>query len=82
MSSRSPQAVWCFFRDSEKVRTAIKFRMMERKLSQKKFSEELGIAPYRLSRYLNEKRPYMNQFQLYKVCEKLGIKVKIQIELE
>ena len=81
MGTRSPQAMWCFFRGSDKVRTAVKFQMKQRGIIAKDFSEELGIAPYRLSKYLNDKTPNLNQFQLYKVCDKLGIDVKIIAEL-
>ena len=69
------------FRNSDNVRDAIKFRIQERGIMQKKLAEDLGIAPYRISRYLNDKIPNLSQYQLYKVCDKLDIDVKIVIKL-
>jgi transcriptional regulator with XRE-family HTH domain len=56
--------------------------MKERNIIQKEICEELGMAPYRLSRYLKETRPYITQFELYKLCKRLGISPRINVELE
>ena len=78
----TPQARWCFFRHSDRVRTAVKFRMKERNLTNKALAEKLDIKPYRISKYLNNKAANLNQFQLYKLCEELGIGVKIVVEFK
>jgi len=79
---RTVQASWCFFRGSGKVREAVKHRMSQKDITAKKLCEDLGIAPYRMSLYLHNRIPNLNQYQLYQICEKLDIRVKINIELD
>jgi len=55
--------------------------MNQKGITARKLSEEIGFAPYRMSLYLNNRIPNMNQYQLYQVCQYLDIKVSINIEL-
>ena len=79
-NGRSEEASWCFFRGDPNIRAAIKFKLKEFNLSQREVSLELGIAPYRFSKYLNKRIPNLNQYQLYTICIRLGIKVRINVE--
>jgi len=82
MAEKSVQASWCFFRGSDKVRQAIKHRMKQKNVTAKKVCEDVGIkSRYRMSLYLNNKIPNLNQYQLYQVCQYLDIGVKINVEL-
>ena len=79
-NGRSEEASWCFFRGDPNIRSAIKFRLEESGLSQRELSLEVGVAPYRFSKYLNKRIPNLNQYQLYAICERLGIKVRLNVE--
>lgn len=81
MPSRDITASWCFFRGSHKVRDAIKFMMKRRGMTAKALCEKVGVAPYRFSLYMNDRIPNLNQYQLYQICQELGIKVDINVEM-
>ena len=82
MPSRSVESSWCLFRGNDKVRDSIKFIMDRKNITAKAICDELGIAPYRMSLYLNNKVPNVNQMQLWKICNHLGISVDINIEIK
>lgn len=80
-TDKSVEASWCFFRGSDTVRDAIEFRLKQTGRTAKSVCDETGIDPYRMSLYRNNRIPNVNQFQLYKICQALGIGVKINVEL-
>jgi hypothetical protein len=82
MPSRGEESKWCLFRGSNKVREAVKLQMRLKNLYAKQICEELDIKPYRMSRYLNEKFPNVNQMQLYRICNRLDIDIKINVEMK
>jgi hypothetical protein len=73
-------AKWCLFRDHETVRLAVarKKELGDFKLTD--LERMTGIPAYRISRYLLKRKPHLNQFQLFSLCDKLGIDIRLQIE--
>jgi len=82
VGEKSVNASWCLFRSNGVVRDSIKYRMKELGITQKELCVVMDFQENRLSTYLNNKMPGINQFQLYALCNKLGIKVRINIELD
>jgi hypothetical protein len=42
----------------------------------------LGIYPYIVRNYMNRKKPSLTDDQIVRICEYLGIKFKLEIEVE
>lgn len=82
MPKTTPAAKWCLFRDHPTLLLAIKKRMADRGLKQIQVAETAGLPVYRLNRYLNKRKPNLNQYQLYTICQKLGLDIKLRIEFK
>lgn len=80
--SRTVAAKWCHLRDNTTLRLAVQHRIKERKLKLMDLERATGIQAYRISRYLNKRKPHLNQFQLVNLCRYLNIVVKLQVEYE
>jgi transcriptional regulator with XRE-family HTH domain len=55
--------------------------MKRRNLTARALCEKVGVAPYRFSLYMHDRIPNLNQYQLYEICQELGIKVDINVEM-
>jgi transcriptional regulator with XRE-family HTH domain len=77
---------WCLFRNSIKVKTAIKFLMKERSLSASDIAKIAGVRLHRISNYLNHPhsagKSSITQEQLMRICMKLGINVIITVSYD
>lgn len=78
---KSIQAKWCLFRDNSTVRFAVAHQKKVGNYKLMDLERMTGIQAYRISRYLHGRKPNLNQFQLMTLCDKLGIDVKINVEL-
>ena len=83
MSSNKPIVrKWCLFRGASNVRNAIKHQLMKYKMPQKDLASVSNVATARLSNYLNGNAGGLNQDQLMKVCDVLGIGVRVEVILK
>ena len=73
-------AKWCLFRDHETVRLAVKRKKELGNFKLTELEKMSGIPAYRISRYLLKRKPHMNQFQLFHLCDVLGIEIRINVE--
>ena len=80
MPKTTPAGSWCLFRDHPTVRLAVRKRIDDRGLKLVQVADMTNIAVYRISRYLLKRKPNLNQYQLFTLCQKLGINIKINIE--
>ena len=79
--SKTAEGSYCAIRHNGAILSAVKYKMDQLGISQVKLSEETGVPKYRISLYLTGKRINLNQVQLFKVCDYLGIKVDINVSL-
>jgi transcriptional regulator with XRE-family HTH domain len=78
----SVAASWCHLRDNGTLRLAIQKRKKDRGLKLIELSALTGIASYRISRYLNKRKPNLNQHQLVSLANALDIRVTLNIQFE
>lgn len=76
---------YCILRDDPLLIHALKRRIIERKFMLKDLASELGIPSQKISTFLSDKK-YDNRFGLTQLevltlCDKLGIKPRLKIEL-
>ena len=81
MATRTPTRKWCLFRGASNVRNSIKHQMKKYKMQQKTLAASADIATARLSNYLNGNAGGLNQDQLMKVCDVLGLDVRVEVIL-
>lgn len=77
---KTTAAKWCFFRDNSTVRMAVARKKELGNYMLTDLERMSGIPAYRISRYLLKRKPHMNQFQLFHLCDILGIDVKLNVE--
>ena len=77
--SRKPSSHWCFLRDSTKLKAMVKYKLRESGLILAEVTKETGVPGYRISAWLNGKRPYPNQYQVIKLCLFLGVELDLNI---
>lgn len=81
-SPRPPTTSWCLFRDDPDLRIAIEIRKKQRKLTLVKIGRDIEVDDYRIGRYLNRRKPNLNQHQLFKLALYLGIEPSLSIEFK
>lgn len=72
----------CFLRDDERLRQAALARIQAKNVVKYKLAEEIGIAPYLLSNWLNGKRPYPSQWDTIRICRELDLKVDLSVQID
>lgn len=76
---------WCILRSNGKLKTAIKFRMESKNIHYTELAKIAGVRPSRVSNYLNNIHkggfPSLTQSQIVKICEGIGIGVKLDVEM-
>lgn len=80
MGRRSPSSHWCVLRNNSNIRTAVQSRIKERGYTLKELEKHTGILADRISKYRNGKRKSITQYQLFTLCEFLGIEIDVQIK--
>jgi transcriptional regulator with XRE-family HTH domain len=73
---------WCFLRDNASLKIAIQYKLKEKGLILAEIERQSGVPGYRISSWLNGKRPYPNQHQMLKLCTWLGIEVDLNVEFK
>jgi hypothetical protein len=76
--TRSVASKWCLLRDDTTLRTAIVYKIKSQKLRLADLERETGIQAYRISRYINGRKPHLSQFQLVSLAKFLGIQVTLE----
>lgn len=71
---------WCVLRSSEKLRSAIEYKIKQRDLTNKKLSEISDIPTSKIIKYRNKYPYHMSQGELIRLCLALGIEVDLRIE--
>lgn len=81
---KSPLAKWDILRDSQTLRELIKRRMDEQDLSMQALSEKSGIPYDHIRQYLKGSYRWkgINQYNLVKLADTLGINVSLDIQLK
>lgn len=72
----------CFLRDDERLKQAAMARLMAKKWTRNKLATEVGIVPFLLSNWLNSKRPYPSQWDVIRMCKRLGLKVDLKVSID
>lgn len=78
--TRSAIQYWNFLREDSFVKGAILFRMKDRNLEFKDLSQMMDVPVYKIRHYLNGKTPNLNNFEIVKLGNILGIKLEVKIE--
>ena len=77
---------WCILRSNGRLKTAIKFRMESKNIHYSEIAKIAGVRPSRVSNYLNNLheggRPSLTQSQIVKICEGIGIGVRLDVEIK
>lgn len=72
---------WCHLRYNESLRTAVKIRI--KNYNATKLCEECGIHRNNFYKWMSGENPKrVNQWQLIRLCGKMGIKVSLKIDIE
>lgn len=77
---KSPSSTWCLLRDSTEIHAAIQHKMKQKQLTLTKLSEISGIAKYRISMFLNRRKPNLTQFQIMSLAKILGIEINLTVK--
>lgn len=82
--AKSPLAKWDILRDDYTLRGLIKSRMGEQGLSRKALAEKTGVSYDQIKNYLagGYKWKGINQYNLVKIANELGIEVSLKIVLK
>ena len=72
----------CFLRDDERLRQAALARLNSKKMKRYELAEEVGLAPFLVSNWLNGKRPYPSQWDTVRLCRVLDLKVELKVEID
>lgn len=70
---------WCFLRDNPRLRGIVLHVKESRGLTLRQIARETDIADDRISKWLRNIKPNLNQRQLVKICELLGIEVELKV---
>ena len=81
MTAKTPIRKWCLFRGASNVRNSIRHQMKKYKMPQKDLASASNVTTARLSNYLNGNAGGLNQDQLMKVCDVLGLDVRVEVIL-
>jgi transcriptional regulator with XRE-family HTH domain len=79
---KRPSSSICFLRDDERLRQAAIARLRATGWKRGQLADEVGIAPYLVSNWLNAKRPYPQQWDVIRIAKILGLKVSIEVEID
>jgi hypothetical protein len=72
---------WCALRDSPDVRMVLKLRLKD--FNQKELCEKLGVDYMNFRHYLDNSNPRgITQYDLWRLCGMVGMKVTVKIELQ
>jgi len=81
---KSPSSRWCMVRDNELLRLLIKKAMEEGNLSMALLSEKSGVHYDKIRQYLKGTydRKGVNQWELVRMADTLGMKISLNIEFK
>ena len=84
IAKKSPAAKWDILRDNQTLRELIKRRMDELGLSMQALSEKSGIPYDHIRQYFKASYRWkgINQWNLIKLADSVGIQVSLSIELK
>lgn len=75
----NPRAYWDFMRSDENLRLVITHRL--KSFNNAEICRELGIDRMNLRHYMNGTKPKaVSQYSLWRLCNRIGIKISIKIE--
>ncbi len=84
MTKRSEMSKWCIIRSNGTLRTLIVRKMEELNLTMAQLSEKSGVPYDKIRQYLKVYKTTkgMTQFEVLTVCNVLGIKISLDIQLK
>lgn len=72
---------WCHLRYNESLRTAVKIRMKNYNLTQ--VCADCGVHRNNFYKWMSgEDKRGVSQYKLYRICNKIGIKLSLKIDIE
>jgi transcriptional regulator with XRE-family HTH domain len=70
-----------YLRDNKTIREAIRYRMKEKGITQGDLAERVGLMPYQISLYLNDKKPSITEEFVLKLLDYLKIEIVLKVKL-
>lgn len=77
--SKTAKSKWCFLRDNEILRTAIKHKQAGLNLNLKELAHAAGVDYTRLCKFGKGGKGALSQYEIIKFCDYLGIDVELHI---
>ena len=80
MAGRSPIQHWNYLRADSNLRGAVAFRMKDRNLDKDDIQDAIGMNSYKVRDYIDGKIPNLNNFEIVKLANFLGIEISLDIK--
>lgn len=82
-TGRNKHTYWTLLKNDEYLRKMCKAFVGYHKLSMRKISREIGVYPYQLSNYLNNRgKTKLSDLQIMRLADFLKLKITLSVELK
>lgn len=79
-NTRSVIRYWHYLQSEDRLRGAILYQIESRKASLDDLAEKLSAKKYNLTNYLKNERPALNDYEIIKLANMLGLEISLDIK--